>query len=294
MIFGNPVLGPRIVPKGQPRLATDKLPNGRPAFRVTQLATDPDAWYMSTHIGSDPTRAPRHGGLDLGNYNHGDAVIAAGPGTATRHTDSSGANFVRVIHPGGWLTEYWHLESFTIAAGSVIVAEGTELGRVGHTGFSLNAADHVHWTVKQLVNGVWVIRDGWPLLKQNQPEDTVTTIYADPIPLTGWQTKVGDLYGYKVGVAPKKTTWTKPSGASCDAIVSKVEPLPAGWPVGPFLRVTNGSYAGYLVPQASVTFTAPDPCAAQLAATQDALLKAQADLAIANNRISGAKNALGA
>ena len=126
-------------------------------------------------------------------------------------------------------------------------------------------------------------------------EDIVTVISLDPIPVTGWQTKVGDLFGYKLGVAPRKTTWTKVSGASCDAIVSKVEPLPVGWPAGPFLHVTNGTYAGYMVPQASVTFTPPDPCAAvktELATAKSDLSQTKAALAAASTKISAAKNAL--
>lgn len=120
-------------------------------------------------------------------------------------------------------------------------------------------------------------------------EEDVTTITQDSIPLTQWSTKVGDLYGYKIGAPPKKTTWSRASDAATDAIVSKVDPLPAGWPSGPFLRVTNGAYAEYMVPLASVTFTAPDPCAP----IRLELSQAKAQLAAANSRISTAKTALG-
>ena len=50
-MLGNPTQGPRIVPFGSARLASDRLPNGHPGFRVTQRFSDLDA-YFHDHMAS--------------------------------------------------------------------------------------------------------------------------------------------------------------------------------------------------------------------------------------------------
>lgn len=102
-------------------------------------------------------------------------------------------------------------------------------------------------------------------------EELVTTITLTPIASTTWSTKGGPLTGYKIGSAPVTQNFKAGSPAACDAIVTKIDPLPTGWPVGPYLRVTSGGFAGFLVPQSAVNFTAPDPCGPAVTAATAAL-----------------------
>ena len=95
MALKNPSQAPRIVPFGQNRLASDKLPNGRWAFRVTQTFAHTDAYFGG-----------KHGALDLGNYECGDKMLASVAGKVTNKRDSYGAMIVesrRVQRCGGRL-----------------------------------------------------------------------------------------------------------------------------------------------------------------------------------------------
>lgn len=153
MILAQPVDGPRIVPRGEDRLPTDKLPNGKDGFRVTQS------------FGEELTKWGPHSGMDLGNFTCGDRVLACGDGMALAWKDSAGALCVTIDHGNGWKTIYAHLKDWVN-----IKWDGKwyptkfrqQIGVVGDTG--LGAVCHLH--VEAHHSGIK--RDPWLLLEQNQ------------------------------------------------------------------------------------------------------------------------------
>lgn len=164
-MFGNPVLGPRIVPFAQPRLEADVLPNGHPGFRVTQRFNDWDAIFH-TRI---------HGALDVANFHCGDAVVAMGDGVVTPLGDPNGALGQNIDHGNGYSTQYYHLSRRVNLIGEQ-VKRGRTIGYVGKTGLN-TAGCHLHIVV---LNPKRQEVDPWPLLDQNRPKPTpnVTPWYA--------------------------------------------------------------------------------------------------------------------
>lgn len=81
--------------------------------------------------------------------------------------------------------------------------------------------------------------------------DTTTTTY--PAPRT-WLTKGGALSGYRLSPAPTSTSGVFNAGspAHSDAEV-QITPTPAGWPAGPYQRVIDGKFAGFLVANSAVS-----------------------------------------
>jgi hypothetical protein len=150
MALRNPTDAPRIVPYGTNRTTKDKLPNGRPAFRVTQRYADIDAYFGG-----------KHGALDLGNYNCGDRLLASVAGTIRNKRDSYGAMIVEVVEPSGALVGYGHVSRFRQANGAK-VARGAHIADVGDTG--LGGVCHCHY-YRRTSSGALV--DPWPLLEQN-------------------------------------------------------------------------------------------------------------------------------
>lgn len=151
-MLGNPTDGPRIVPFGAARLASDRLPNGHPGFRVTQRFSDLDA-YFGDRI---------HGALDIANFYCGDRMRAMIAGRCEHLRDPNGALGVRItsadrLHQ----VEIWHLAKITVAAGAS-VAKGSGIGLCGATGLDI-AGCHAH--IRYLRSGV--PRDPWPYLDQN-------------------------------------------------------------------------------------------------------------------------------
>lgn len=136
--LARPVPGNRIVPFGQERLASDVLPNGRPAFRVTQRFNDVNPAF--------PQNGP-HRATDLGNWFCGDQVYAVYGGLAkTIGPDQYGALGIIIDH-GSFQSVYWHLNGFTIPRGDAVpVKWGQQIGIVGKTG--LGAVCHVHFEIK--------------------------------------------------------------------------------------------------------------------------------------------------
>jgi hypothetical protein len=142
--LAQPVPGPRIVPFGEDRLATDVLENGRPAFRITQRFGDINPAFPQNGM---------HRATDLGNWSCGDAVYAVWDGKAkTIGPDQYGALGIIIDH-GGWTSLYWHLNGFSIARGDAVpVKRGQQIGIVGKTG--LGATCHLHFELS--VNGTKV------------------------------------------------------------------------------------------------------------------------------------------
>lgn len=143
--FANPVQGPRIIPFGESRRADDLLPNGRPAFALTQLFH-----HVNRNLPA-PFNTQPHAAIDLGNFNCHDLVVACGSGKAITWVDPYGALGVTIDHGGGWTSIVGHLDAFHIPQGRwVEVSEGQALGIVGDTG--LGAVCHLHFEVR--FNGV--------------------------------------------------------------------------------------------------------------------------------------------
>lgn len=157
-VFRNPVAGPRIVPFGIEREASDKLPNGRDAFRVTATA-EMHATRSDSKLSKDPA-------IDLGNYKAGDAVTAMAPGRVSLIDARQG--LVRVDHGAGWVSGYAHMSHIAVTLGEQ-VGPSTVLGRVGKTGTS---ETHLHLGITH--NGKAL--DPWPLLAQNAPSDDFDTL----------------------------------------------------------------------------------------------------------------------
>ncbi|RZD86444.1 peptidoglycan DD-metalloendopeptidase family protein [Streptomyces albidoflavus] len=85
-----------------------------------------------------------------GGATAGAPVLASAAGTATRHSQPSGAgNYISIDHGGGWTTYYFHLNAFSVPSGAS-VAQGQQIGTTGSTGNSSGA--HIHY--EQLLNGV--------------------------------------------------------------------------------------------------------------------------------------------
>jgi hypothetical protein len=152
MMFGNPVQGPRVVPFGAGRKASDVLPNGRPSFRVTQRFGDLDAFFKNRILGA----------MDLGNFYCHDKVIAMASGKVSHISDPNGALGVSIAHGNGYRTEYWHLYRRLAGHGSAVAA-GATIGEVGSTGLDIGGC-HLHVVVRN-TGGQAV--DPWPLLNQN-------------------------------------------------------------------------------------------------------------------------------
>lgn len=93
------------------------------------------------------------------------------------------------------------------------------------------------------------------------------TIVRYPSPRT-WHTKAGMLTGRRLAPAPltNSTPFDTGSPAEADAEVT-VKPTPPGWPAGPYLSVSTGGMAGFLVALSDVDpGTAPLPATAQIEA----------------------------
>jgi hypothetical protein len=130
------------IPTAQGDDVTAQAPNFKAPFACGQQ------WTYSHHS-AEVRRA-----LDFirsdGGGTAGAPVLASAAGTATRHSQPSGAgNYIVINHGGGWTTYYFHLQSFSVAHGAT-VSQGQQIGTTGSTGNSTGA--HIHY--EQLLNGV--------------------------------------------------------------------------------------------------------------------------------------------
>lgn len=195
-LIGPIVDGPRIVPQGKARTSSDRLPNGRPGFRVTQ----PFSAY--------------HDGTDLGNFSCGDRILAPHNGTLRNRKDTHGALIVEITESDGQVTAFGHLSRFARAPGAV--SRGQLIGYVGDTG--LGGVCHIHLT-RRAINGRNV--DPWPLLEQNRPvrvnagvnirnapaltANVYRTTTAATIYVSGWN----PVSGGKHGIGAQPYAWRK-------------------------------------------------------------------------------------
>lgn len=255
-MFPNPVKG-TIHPKGWSR------PSGNVEFVVTRTSAD----HVATNQGK---------GLDISSRRcNVDPVLAMAAGKVVIRDDTQG--IIVLDHGTGYRTHYAHMKQLRYGVGAS-VALGAALGMVSdaHDPSITNFAGcHLHFGITRYISGAWVAQDPWPLLNQNGVPDMTITILRYPA-LRQNAVKAGTLVGYRPSPEPKTKsgTWSAASGFPADAEAT-FDPLPAGWPAGPYQRVTAGHYAGYYVNNAQVTlgplpsgFTQADIDAAELAAAQ--------------------------
>lgn len=122
--------------------AASAAPNFKAPFRCGQR------WTYSHH--SAEVRLALDFIRNDGGTTNGSPVLASAAGTATRHSQPSGAgNYIVIDHGSGWKTYYFHLSSYSVASGAS-VSQGQQIGVTGSTGNSTGA--HIHY--EQLLNGV--------------------------------------------------------------------------------------------------------------------------------------------
>lgn len=91
---------------------------------------------------------PLNNAVDIAN-NCGSPVVAVAEGTVKR-AGSAGliGKRVTVLHPNGVVSLYGHLSVIEVVPGQK-VSQGTILGKIGHTGFTLGPTGcHVHYTLR--------------------------------------------------------------------------------------------------------------------------------------------------
>jgi len=192
-------------------------------------------------------------GTDVGNGRCGAPVLAVADGEVVeRRTDpANGALIIRIKHGDtGFSSGYAHMASFSVGFGTT-VQRGAKIGVVGDTGAPGQC--HVHFDISQGENRL----DPWPRLEQNQEADMETGVTIYPSPRT-WHTRAGTLTGRRLAGAPltNSMTFDPNSPAEADAEVT-LKPTPTNWPPGPYLRVTTGGMAGFLVAFADVDAGSP-------------------------------------
>jgi len=246
--WGNPVDGP-ILPRGTFGNNGETRPPGNTTFEVT--------FTFQEHADNN-----RGLGTDIGNARCDAVVRAMADGKVVQREPDpgNGALIVRIKHgDSGFSSGYAHMSSFSVRLAQD-VSRGDPIGVVGNTGADVC---HLHFDISKGNDTL----DPWPRLEQNQEADMEMTIVRYPSPRT-WHTKGGMLTGRRMTPAPltNSTPFDAGSPAEADAEVT-VRPTPAGWPAGPYLSVSTGGMAGFLVAFSDVDpGPAPLPAAAQIEA----------------------------
>lgn len=247
MTFPNPV-------RGVIQAKAEKW-KGTPVFRQVRTAAD----HAATGQGF---------ANDFGNgRGNADPVLAVGAGSVITVDPVQG---IVVVQSSSWRWGYAHMRQIRVARGNA-VAVGQQLGLVSDahdpsvTNFS---GPHLHFAIWRKTadrpdgSFIWEPQDPWPLLSQNAASggemDTVQRIYPAR---RDCSTKGGALTGYRLNPPPltKAGTFAAGSGFHSDSEFT-ITPTPAGWPAGPYQRVVDGFYQGYLVANAQINL-GPEPVA---------------------------------
>ena len=198
-----------------------------------------------------PDPALRGSAIDISNSLCTAKVIAMADGhvsTVVRPVDPrTQALVVRINHGNGNSTGYAHMSTiFNDIQVGTPVARGRPLGIVGSSGTSFGC--HLHFDLT--LNGTRV--DPWPRLEQNQQADMNITMTIYPAPRK-WRTKAGTLTGRRLSPSPLRLSGTFLAGSPADADAGfTITPTPSGWPAGPYMRVSTGALAGFLVAESAV------------------------------------------
>jgi len=92
-----------------------------------------------------------HGGIDIAggapNGGRGTPIYAVNDGkvSAINPNSETAGKMIFIKHPGGWQTEYMHLDSILVGYGDV--SRGQVIGTMGNTGNS--SGTHLHFTVRK-------------------------------------------------------------------------------------------------------------------------------------------------
>jgi murein DD-endopeptidase MepM/ murein hydrolase activator NlpD len=92
-----------------------------------------------------------HGGIDIAggapNGGRGTPIYAVNDGrvSAINPNSKTAGKMIFIKHPGGWQTEYMHLDSILVGYGDV--SKGQVIGTMGNTGNS--SGTHLHFTVRK-------------------------------------------------------------------------------------------------------------------------------------------------
>jgi murein DD-endopeptidase MepM/ murein hydrolase activator NlpD len=225
--FANPVPQAVIRPPGSPPIIGD--------FRVI--------CDFACHM----ARTPPKQGIDISDGTCGKPVLAMAPGKVSfikygviGSTLSADASIVLVDFGNGYKQGAGHLKIRSGLAVGQQVPEGYQLGTIDKIGAN---ACHLHGGMKQLINGVWVEIDWWPLLRQNgATEETDMT----PIP----PGKFVQLDDKKTSVSNngKGANFRAERVLPPDPRATVLEVYPDGTAFVPLMQADDGSPAGGATP----------------------------------------------
>lgn len=144
LLSGLPVPGPTFViegAEGLPKAAKEASRDGSPLFVSAAGLTRPVPGPITSGFGMRDGRM--HYGVDI-PAPQGTPIRAALSGTVNRvGYDPSGAGaYVRVTHPNGWMTKYFHMSAQAVRDDQPVSA-GQVIGYVGSTGRS--SGPHLHF-----------------------------------------------------------------------------------------------------------------------------------------------------
>ena len=132
------------------------IPGGE--IRESVVAASPvrplsgSSWLIPPTRGIKSQGLHGHNGVDIAT-NCGNPIYAAAGGTVQlTGYHSIGGNFVMIKHPNGIVTYYGHMSKTNVSVGQV-VAQGTHIGNIGNTGFTIGPTGcHLHFEVRGGIN----------------------------------------------------------------------------------------------------------------------------------------------
>jgi len=191
-------------------------------------------------------------GTDFGNGSCGAPIYAMEAGRVSRWVEDTGALVIRIKHGNtGWSTGYAHMSLFTVQDGAT-VKRGQQIGVLGKSG----ATDcHLHADAQRF----GVHADLWPLLEQNEVDESLTIVTYTPFPEGNrtWTAKGGPTTGYYPNGSTKavnlKAGSTAPASGTAH-IAQDPQKAPNG---SGFVLIAEGALAGYYVLRTDGTVAPP-------------------------------------
>ncbi len=115
------------------------LPFGVPVLPSLDIYTKARKGLVGAPFGVHRGGSHYHQGVDLGvnaRY-YQTPIFAVADGTVSKvgsaGSNSSAGNYVRLVHQGGWISYYMHLDAAFVKQGQTVQA-GCQIGTMGHTG----------------------------------------------------------------------------------------------------------------------------------------------------------------